>query len=137
MHPLSLNPCPLSVPGRPADVCCSLCERDAPAALPGQRKCVSAHFGTMTRLWWPSNVSTTLLLQEWDVFTGAVVGEMFKKEVTALPVSESGNASCYGRLPTHCRPLLQEFPSWIDQERHASVAVLKVNAKAPLILPQR
>lgn len=45
MHPLSLNPCPLSVPGRPADVCCSLCERNAPAALPGQRKCVSAHFG--------------------------------------------------------------------------------------------
>lgn len=56
---------------------------------------VSAHFGKMTRLWWPSNVSATLLLQEWDVFTGAVVGEMFKKEVTALPVSESGNASCY------------------------------------------
>lgn len=98
---------------------------------------VSAHFGKMTRLWWPSNVSTTLLLQEWDVFTGAVVGEMFKKEVTALPVSESGNALCYGRLPTHCRPLLQEFPSWIDQERHGSVAVLKVNAKAPLILPKR
>lgn len=40
MHPLSLNPCPPSVAGRPADVCCSLCERNAPAALPGQRKCL-------------------------------------------------------------------------------------------------
>ncbi|XP_075905861.1 cytoplasmic dynein 2 heavy chain 1 [Nelusetta ayraudi] len=67
---------------------------------------------------------------EWDVFTGAVVGEMFKKEVTALPVSESGNASCYGRLSTHCRPLLQEFPSWIDQERHGLVAVLKTTFPA-------
>uniref|UniRef100_A0A672GCW4 Dynein cytoplasmic 2 heavy chain 1 n=1 Tax=Salarias fasciatus TaxID=181472 RepID=A0A672GCW4_SALFA len=36
--------------------------------------------------------------QEWDVFTGSIVGEMFKKE---------------------------ELPSWIDQERHGAVAVFK------------
>uniref|UniRef100_A0AAV2J329 Cytoplasmic dynein 2 heavy chain 1 n=1 Tax=Knipowitschia caucasica TaxID=637954 RepID=A0AAV2J329_KNICA len=35
---------------------------------------------------------------EWDAFTGSIVGEMFKKE---------------------------DFPSWIDQERHAAVAILK------------
>uniref|UniRef100_A0A672FW63 Dynein cytoplasmic 2 heavy chain 1 n=1 Tax=Salarias fasciatus TaxID=181472 RepID=A0A672FW63_SALFA len=35
---------------------------------------------------------------EWDVFTGSIVGEMFKKE---------------------------ELPSWIDQERHGAVAVFK------------
>lgn len=40
MHSVSLNSCPLSVPGRPADVCCSLCERHAPAAVPGKRKCL-------------------------------------------------------------------------------------------------
>uniref|UniRef100_A0A3Q0T4R8 Cytoplasmic dynein 2 heavy chain 1 n=1 Tax=Amphilophus citrinellus TaxID=61819 RepID=A0A3Q0T4R8_AMPCI len=38
------------------------------------------------------------LENEWDVFTGSIVGEMFKKE---------------------------EFPSWIDQERHGAVAILK------------
>ncbi|XP_055023019.1 cytoplasmic dynein 2 heavy chain 1 [Boleophthalmus pectinirostris] len=40
---------------------------------------------------------------EWDVFTGSIVGEMFKKE---------------------------EFPSWIDQERHAALAVLKATFPA-------
>uniref|UniRef100_A0A3Q3WZD5 Cytoplasmic dynein 2 heavy chain 1 n=1 Tax=Mola mola TaxID=94237 RepID=A0A3Q3WZD5_MOLML len=37
---------------------------------------------------------------EWDVFTGSIVGEMFKKEVTL-------------------------FPSWINQERHGAVAIFK------------
>ncbi|KAM9317805.1 cytoplasmic dynein 2 heavy chain 1 [Pholidichthys leucotaenia] len=40
---------------------------------------------------------------EWDVFTGSIVGEMFKKE---------------------------EFPSWIDQERHGAVAILKTTFPA-------
>ncbi|KAM3616881.1 uncharacterized protein V6R79_025341 [Siganus canaliculatus] len=40
---------------------------------------------------------------EWDVFTGSVVGEMFKKE---------------------------EFPSWIDQERRGTVAILKTTFPA-------
>uniref|UniRef100_A0A673BSH4 Dynein heavy chain ATP-binding dynein motor region domain-containing protein n=1 Tax=Sphaeramia orbicularis TaxID=375764 RepID=A0A673BSH4_9TELE len=40
---------------------------------------------------------------EWDVFIGSIVGEMFKKE---------------------------EFPSWIDQERHAAVAILKATFPA-------
>ncbi|XP_040902456.1 cytoplasmic dynein 2 heavy chain 1 [Toxotes jaculatrix] len=40
---------------------------------------------------------------EWDVFTGAIVGEMFKKE---------------------------EFPSWIDQERHGAVAIFKATFPA-------
>ncbi|XP_038123892.1 cytoplasmic dynein 2 heavy chain 1 [Cyprinodon tularosa] len=35
---------------------------------------------------------------EWEVLIGSIVGEMFKKE---------------------------EFPSWIDQERHAALAILK------------
>ncbi|KAF3692878.1 Cytoplasmic dynein 2 heavy chain 1 [Channa argus] len=35
---------------------------------------------------------------EWDLFTGCVVGEMFKKK---------------------------DFPSWIDQERHTAVAIFK------------
>uniref|UniRef100_A0A3B4BEV1 Dynein heavy chain ATP-binding dynein motor region domain-containing protein n=1 Tax=Periophthalmus magnuspinnatus TaxID=409849 RepID=A0A3B4BEV1_9GOBI len=39
---------------------------------------------------------------EWDVFTGAIVGEMFK----------------------------EEFPSWINQERHAALAVLKATFPA-------
>uniref|UniRef100_A0A8C4HEE2 Cytoplasmic dynein 2 heavy chain 1 n=1 Tax=Dicentrarchus labrax TaxID=13489 RepID=A0A8C4HEE2_DICLA len=42
---------------------------------------------------------------EWDVFTGAIVGEMFKKEV-------------------------REFPSWIDQERHGAVAIFKATFPA-------
>uniref|UniRef100_A0A7N6AJF6 Cytoplasmic dynein 2 heavy chain 1 n=1 Tax=Anabas testudineus TaxID=64144 RepID=A0A7N6AJF6_ANATE len=41
--------------------------------------------------------------QEWDVFTGSIVGEMFKKE---------------------------EFPSWIDQERHGAVAIFKATFPA-------
>uniref|UniRef100_A0A3Q1I1J7 Cytoplasmic dynein 2 heavy chain 1 n=1 Tax=Anabas testudineus TaxID=64144 RepID=A0A3Q1I1J7_ANATE len=40
---------------------------------------------------------------EWDVFTGSIVGEMFKKE---------------------------EFPSWIDQERHGAVAIFKATFPA-------
>ncbi|KAM3875467.1 cytoplasmic dynein 2 heavy chain 1 [Diretmus argenteus] len=40
---------------------------------------------------------------EWDVFTGFIVGEMFKKE---------------------------EFPSWIDQERHGAVAIFKATFPA-------
>ncbi|XP_017286523.1 cytoplasmic dynein 2 heavy chain 1 isoform X3 [Kryptolebias marmoratus] len=40
---------------------------------------------------------------EWDVFIGSVVGEMFRKE---------------------------EFPSWIDQERHGAVAILKTTFQA-------
>ncbi|KAI3354358.1 hypothetical protein L3Q82_018881, partial [Scortum barcoo] len=40
---------------------------------------------------------------EWDVFTGSIVGEMFKKE---------------------------EFPSWIDQERQGSVAIFKATFPA-------
>ncbi|KAA8593993.1 hypothetical protein FQN60_004827, partial [Etheostoma spectabile] len=40
---------------------------------------------------------------EWDVFTGSIVGEMFKKE---------------------------EFPSWIDQERQGAVAILKTTFPA-------
>ncbi|XP_026049501.1 cytoplasmic dynein 2 heavy chain 1 isoform X1 [Astatotilapia calliptera] len=43
------------------------------------------------------------LENEWDVFTGSIVGEMFKKE---------------------------EFPSWIDQERHGAVAILKATFPA-------
>ncbi|KAF7666054.1 hypothetical protein LDENG_00118150 [Lucifuga dentata] len=45
------------------------------------------------------------LLQEneWDVFTGFIVGEMFKKE---------------------------EFPSWIDQERHGTLAIFKTTFPA-------
>uniref|UniRef100_A0A3Q2VKF8 Cytoplasmic dynein 2 heavy chain 1 n=1 Tax=Haplochromis burtoni TaxID=8153 RepID=A0A3Q2VKF8_HAPBU len=43
------------------------------------------------------------LENEWDVFTGFIVGEMFKKE---------------------------EFPSWIDQERHGAVAILKATFPA-------
>uniref|UniRef100_A0A3Q3KJ04 Cytoplasmic dynein 2 heavy chain 1 n=1 Tax=Monopterus albus TaxID=43700 RepID=A0A3Q3KJ04_MONAL len=42
---------------------------------------------------------------EWDVFTGTVVGEMFKKEV-------------------------REFASWIDQERHGAVAIFKATFPA-------
>uniref|UniRef100_A0A672FSM8 Cytoplasmic dynein 2 heavy chain 1 n=1 Tax=Salarias fasciatus TaxID=181472 RepID=A0A672FSM8_SALFA len=46
---------------------------------------------------------------EWDVFTGSIVGEMFKKEVKMLPfILEQEN-----------------LPSWIDQERHGAVAVFK------------
>uniref|UniRef100_A0A8C9YLX3 Dynein cytoplasmic 2 heavy chain 1 n=1 Tax=Sander lucioperca TaxID=283035 RepID=A0A8C9YLX3_SANLU len=41
--------------------------------------------------------------QEWDVFTGSIVGEMFKKE---------------------------EFPSWIDQERHGAMAIFKTTFPA-------
>uniref|UniRef100_A0A8C9YIK3 Cytoplasmic dynein 2 heavy chain 1 n=1 Tax=Sander lucioperca TaxID=283035 RepID=A0A8C9YIK3_SANLU len=40
---------------------------------------------------------------EWDVFTGSIVGEMFKKE---------------------------EFPSWIDQERHGAMAIFKTTFPA-------
>uniref|UniRef100_A0A671UTR1 Cytoplasmic dynein 2 heavy chain 1 n=1 Tax=Sparus aurata TaxID=8175 RepID=A0A671UTR1_SPAAU len=40
---------------------------------------------------------------EWDVFTGTIVGEMFKKE---------------------------EFPFWIDQERHGAVAIFKTTFPA-------
>ncbi|XP_068440329.1 cytoplasmic dynein 2 heavy chain 1 isoform X1 [Clinocottus analis] len=40
---------------------------------------------------------------EWDVFTGSIVGEMFKKE---------------------------EFPSWIDQERQGAVAIFKTTFPA-------
>ncbi|XP_029026743.1 cytoplasmic dynein 2 heavy chain 1 isoform X2 [Betta splendens] len=40
---------------------------------------------------------------EWDVFTGSIVGEMFKKE---------------------------EFPSWIDQERHGALAIFKATFPA-------
>ncbi|XP_013869519.1 cytoplasmic dynein 2 heavy chain 1 [Austrofundulus limnaeus] len=40
---------------------------------------------------------------EWDVFIGSIVGEMFKKE---------------------------EFPSWIDQERHGTLAILKTTFPA-------
>ncbi|XP_056229968.1 cytoplasmic dynein 2 heavy chain 1 isoform X2 [Seriola aureovittata] len=40
---------------------------------------------------------------EWDVFTGSIVGEMFKKE---------------------------EFPSWIDLERHGPVAIFKTTFPA-------
>ncbi|XP_047450013.1 cytoplasmic dynein 2 heavy chain 1 isoform X3 [Mugil cephalus] len=40
---------------------------------------------------------------EWNVFTGSIVGEMFKKE---------------------------EFPSWIDPERHGAVAILKATFPA-------
>ncbi|XP_041850617.1 cytoplasmic dynein 2 heavy chain 1 [Melanotaenia boesemani] len=40
---------------------------------------------------------------EWDVFTGSIVGDMFKKE---------------------------EFLSWIDQERHGAVVILKVTFPA-------
>uniref|UniRef100_A0A7N9ATV1 Cytoplasmic dynein 2 heavy chain 1 n=1 Tax=Mastacembelus armatus TaxID=205130 RepID=A0A7N9ATV1_9TELE len=42
---------------------------------------------------------------EWDVFTGSIVGEVFKKEV-------------------------REFPSWIDQERHGAVAIFKATFPA-------
>uniref|UniRef100_A0A665UBA6 Dynein cytoplasmic 2 heavy chain 1 n=1 Tax=Echeneis naucrates TaxID=173247 RepID=A0A665UBA6_ECHNA len=38
--------------------------------------------------------------QEWEVFTGSIVGEIFKKEA-------------------------REFPSWIDVERHGAVAIFK------------
>uniref|UniRef100_A0A3B3YWL0 Uncharacterized protein n=1 Tax=Poecilia mexicana TaxID=48701 RepID=A0A3B3YWL0_9TELE len=41
--------------------------------------------------------------QEWEVLIGSIVGEMFKKE---------------------------EFPSWIDQERHGAVAILKATFPA-------
>lgn len=35
---------------------------------------------------------------------------------------------------SYISPLLQEFSSWIDQERHAAVAVIKVNTTVlPLI----
>ncbi|CAF93625.1 unnamed protein product, partial [Tetraodon nigroviridis] len=37
-------------------------------------------------------------ISEWDVFTGSIVGEIFTKE---------------------------EFPSWIDKERHGALAILK------------
>ncbi|MED6257511.1 Cytoplasmic dynein 2 heavy chain 1, partial [Ataeniobius toweri] len=40
---------------------------------------------------------------EWEVLIGSIVGEMFKKE---------------------------EFPSWIDQERHGAVAILKTTFPA-------
>ncbi|XP_071781183.2 cytoplasmic dynein 2 heavy chain 1 [Centroberyx gerrardi] len=40
---------------------------------------------------------------EWDVFTGSIVGEMFRKE---------------------------EFPSWIDQERHGALAIFKATFPA-------
>ncbi|XP_054598719.1 cytoplasmic dynein 2 heavy chain 1 isoform X1 [Nothobranchius furzeri] len=40
---------------------------------------------------------------EWDVLIGSIVGEMFKKE---------------------------EFPSWIDQERHGAMAILKTTFPA-------
>ncbi|KAM9852784.1 cytoplasmic dynein 2 heavy chain 1 isoform 4-T4 [Aulostomus maculatus] len=40
---------------------------------------------------------------EWEVFTGSIVGEMFRKE---------------------------EFPSWIDQERHGAVAIFKATFPA-------
>lgn len=43
MQPASLYPRLLSVLGRPADVCRSLCERNAPAALPGQCKWPRPH----------------------------------------------------------------------------------------------
>uniref|UniRef100_A0A3B4GDC8 Cytoplasmic dynein 2 heavy chain 1 n=1 Tax=Pundamilia nyererei TaxID=303518 RepID=A0A3B4GDC8_9CICH len=49
------------------------------------------------------------LENEWDVFTGSIVGEMFKKEV---------------------RIQLFLFPSWIDQERHGAVAILKATFPA-------
>uniref|UniRef100_A0A4W6FB67 Cytoplasmic dynein 2 heavy chain 1 n=1 Tax=Lates calcarifer TaxID=8187 RepID=A0A4W6FB67_LATCA len=42
---------------------------------------------------------------DWDVFTGSIVGEMFKKEV-------------------------REFPSWIDMERHGAVAIFKATFPA-------
>uniref|UniRef100_A0A3Q4HAW8 Cytoplasmic dynein 2 heavy chain 1 n=1 Tax=Neolamprologus brichardi TaxID=32507 RepID=A0A3Q4HAW8_NEOBR len=49
------------------------------------------------------------LENEWDVFTGSIVGEMFKKEV---------------------RIQLFLFPSWIDKERHGAVAILKATFPA-------
>uniref|UniRef100_A0A8C6NK20 Dynein heavy chain ATP-binding dynein motor region domain-containing protein n=1 Tax=Nothobranchius furzeri TaxID=105023 RepID=A0A8C6NK20_NOTFU len=45
---------------------------------------------------------------EWDVLIGSIVGEMFKKEVRRLPF----------------------FPSWIDQERHGAMAILKTTFPA-------
>ncbi|XP_056138994.1 cytoplasmic dynein 2 heavy chain 1 [Lampris incognitus] len=42
---------------------------------------------------------------EWDVFIGFIVGDMFREKVN--------------------RQFCQEFPSWIDQERHGAVAIFK------------
>ncbi|XP_068612804.1 cytoplasmic dynein 2 heavy chain 1 isoform X2 [Brachionichthys hirsutus] len=50
---------------------------------------------------------------EWDIFTGSVVGEMFKKEVRDLPFVSNNEKT------------LHEFPSWIDQERHGALAIFK------------
>uniref|UniRef100_A0A668AN20 Dynein heavy chain ATP-binding dynein motor region domain-containing protein n=1 Tax=Myripristis murdjan TaxID=586833 RepID=A0A668AN20_9TELE len=48
---------------------------------------------------------------EWDVFSGFTVGEMFKKEVSVCVC-------------------VCEFPSWIDQERHGALAIFKATFPA-------